>query len=117
MESNLFLSIIRVDEGNPGRRTMPGNMNEEGGKMKFTVMMEFNENLLPALYKTPQEFAAEIRLFAAAKWYELGRVSQERAAEIAGMNRSDFMLAISRLGVSPFQYDYKEVLGEVENVG
>ncbi|RLC13017.1 MAG: UPF0175 family protein, partial [Deltaproteobacteria bacterium] len=45
------------------------------------------------------------------------RVSQERAAEIAGMNRSDFMLAISRLGVSPFQYDYEDVLEEVENVG
>ncbi len=90
---------------------------QEQQTLKFKVMMEFNESLLPALYKTPQEFAAEVRLLAATKWYELGRVSQERAAEIAGMNRSDFMLAISRLGVSPFQYDYEDVLEEVENVG
>lgn len=89
---------------------------QEQQTLKFKVMMEFNKSLLPALYKTPQEFAAEIRLLAASKWYELGRVSQERAAEIAGMNRSDFMLAISRLGVTPFQYDYKDVLEEVENV-
>ena len=84
--------------------------------MKFKVMMEFNEGVLPALQKSPQEFASEIRLLAAAKWYELRLVSQEKAAEIAGMNRLDFLLAISRLGVSPFQYTAEVVLKEVENV-
>jgi predicted HTH domain antitoxin len=84
--------------------------------MKFKVMMEFNEDVLPALHKSPQEFASEMRLSAAAKWYELGLVSQEKAAEIAGMKRLDFLLAISRLGVSPFQYTAEEVLKEIENV-
>ena len=84
--------------------------------MKFKVMMEFNEGVLPALQKSPKEFASEIRLLAAAKWYELRLVSQEKAAEIAGMNRLDFLLAISRLGVSPFQYTAEDVLKEVENV-
>lgn len=84
--------------------------------MKFKVMMEFNESVLPALHKSPQEFTDEIRLLAAAKWYELGLVSQEKAAEIAGMNRLDFLLAISRLEVSPFQYTAEDVLKEVENV-
>jgi predicted HTH domain antitoxin len=84
--------------------------------MKFEVMMEFDESILPALHKSPKEFTEEIRLFAAAKWYELGFVSQERAAEIAGMNRPDFLMAISRIGVSPFQYSYEDVLREVENV-
>jgi predicted HTH domain antitoxin len=84
--------------------------------MKFKVMMEFNESVLPALQKNPQEFAGEIRLLAAAKWYELRLVSQEKAAEIAGMNRLDFLLAISRLCVSPFQYTAEDVLKEVENV-
>ncbi|MDL1962229.1 MAG: UPF0175 family protein [Deltaproteobacteria bacterium] len=84
--------------------------------MKFKVMTEFNESVLPALQKSPQEFASEIRLLAAAKWYELRLVSQEKAAEIAGMNRLVFLLAISRLGVSPFQYTAEDVLKEVENV-
>ena len=84
--------------------------------MKFKVMMEFNENVLPALQKSPQEFASEIRLLAATKWYELRLVSQEKAAEIAGMNRLDFLLAISRLGIPPFQYTAEDVLKEVENV-
>lgn len=83
--------------------------------MKFKVMMEFNASVLPALQKSPQEFASEIRLLAAAKWYELRLVSQEKAAEIAGMNRLDFLLAISRPGVSLFQYTAEDVLKEVEN--
>ncbi|MBC8418774.1 MAG: UPF0175 family protein [Desulfobacterales bacterium] len=67
--------------------------------MKFKVMMEFNESVLPALHKSPKEFASEIRLLAAAKWYELGLVSQEKAAEIAGLSRLDFLLAIFQMGV------------------
>jgi hypothetical protein len=51
-----------------------------------------------------------------AKWYELGLVSQEKAAEIAGLNRMKFLLAISRIGISPFQYTAEAVLKEVENV-
>ena len=51
---------------------------QEQQTLKFKVMMEFNESLLPALYKTPQEFAAEVRLLAATKWYELGRVRNYR---------------------------------------
>ncbi len=84
--------------------------------MKFQVTMEFDESALPALRKTPEEFADEVKFLAAAKWYELGLVSQENAARIAGMNRLDFLLAISRIGITPFQYDAEEVLEEVRNV-
>jgi predicted HTH domain antitoxin len=40
---------------------------------------------------------------AAAKLYEIGHLSQGRAAELAGQNRQDFLISLSRLGVSPFQ--------------
>ncbi len=62
--------------------------------------------------KSPDEFTRDLRLAAAVKWYELGRVSQEKAAEIAGMNRDDFLMELSRLDVSPFQYSVEEVLQE-----
>ncbi|HLC15817.1 MAG TPA: UPF0175 family protein [Thermodesulfovibrionia bacterium] len=80
--------------------------------MNFQIKMEFNEELLPILHKTPVEFASEVRLMAAAKWYELGIVSQERAAEIAGLNRHDFLIAISRIGVSPYQYSVEDIIVE-----
>ncbi len=84
--------------------------------MKFQVNMEFNEDVLPALRKTPDEFAKEIRFLAAAKWYEMGLISQEKSAEIAGLNRLDFLLAISRIGITPFQYTADTVLDEIKDV-
>ncbi|PIX23502.1 MAG: hypothetical protein COZ69_08325, partial [Deltaproteobacteria bacterium CG_4_8_14_3_um_filter_45_9] len=67
-----------------------------------------------ALKKTPVEFSKDIRLAAAVKWYEMGVISQEKAAEIAGMCREDFLLSLSRFKVSPFQYSAEEVLHEAE---
>jgi predicted HTH domain antitoxin len=84
--------------------------------MKFQIKMEFEEDILPAVRKTPKEFAGQLRLMAAAKWYEMGVVSQEKAAEIAGMNRLEFLLALSRMGMTPYQYDAETVLEEVRHV-
>jgi predicted HTH domain antitoxin len=61
------------------------------------------------------ELTEEMRVAAAAKWYELGKISQEKAAEIAGLNREEFMLTLSRLQVSPFQYTVQEIEEELRN--
>ena len=53
-----------------------------------------------ALKKTPAEFAKDLRLTAAVKWYEMGVVSQERAAEIAGLCREDFLISLLKFCVS-----------------
>ena|GEM_PF-748127 len=65
--------------------------------------LEIPDSALSALRQAPAEFAACLRLMAAAKLYETGHLSQERAAELAGQSRQDFVLQLSRLGVSPFQ--------------
>jgi predicted HTH domain antitoxin len=70
------------------------------------------EPALAALRKSPEEFAKEFRLAAAVKWYELRQLSQERAADIAGLSRAEFISAMSRFGVSPFQYDAEEIAEE-----
>jgi predicted HTH domain antitoxin len=67
------------------------------------VELDIPESALSALRQAPSEFAACIRLMAAAKLYETGNLSQERAAELAGQSRQDFMLQLSRLCVTPFQ--------------
>ena len=46
------------------------------------------------------------------KWYELKVLSQERAAQVAGLSRAEFLDALGRFGVSPFQYGPEEVLEE-----
>jgi len=50
-----------------------------------------------------------MRLAAAVKWYEMGVVSQEKAAEIAGLTRADFIFSLARFGVSPFQSSAEEI--------
>jgi len=70
-----------------------------------TIAIDLPDGAFSALRKDPREMESELRLAAAAKWYELGLISQERGAEIAGLSRLDFMLGLSRLGVSPFQED------------
>lgn len=65
--------------------------------------MEIPESALSALRQTPGEFAGNMRLMASIKWYETGMLSQVRAAELAGQSRQEFLLSLSRVGVSPFQ--------------
>jgi predicted HTH domain antitoxin len=50
------------------------------------------------------------------KWYELGRVSQEVAAEIAGVSRSDFVTLLSRMLVSPIQETADEALASARHL-
>jgi hypothetical protein len=40
-------------------------------------------------------------------------VSQEVAARIAGMNRTDFLLALARIGKDSFQVGFEDLDGEL----
>ena len=82
--------------------------------MSVRVSVELPEDAFSALRTTPEDFVKEMRLAAAVKWYELRQISQERAAEIAAVSRSDFIAALARFGATPFQYEAKEALGESE---
>jgi predicted HTH domain antitoxin len=57
---------------------------------------------LAALRRSPVEFGREMKLAAAIHWYQQGVMSQERAAELAGLNRRDFIRALAREGVDVF---------------
>ena len=54
-----------------------------------------------------------MRLAAAVKWYEVGTVSQSKAAEIAGISRQAFLDALIRFEVSPFQTTPDELAEEL----
>jgi predicted HTH domain antitoxin len=80
-----------------------------------TVSVQLPETIFSALRKAPDEFVQEMRIAAAAKWYELGEISQGKAAEIAGLSRADFINALSRYQVSVLQYTAEELEQELAN--
>ena len=67
-----------------------------------------------AVHMTKEEIEHHIRLMAALKMFELGKISSGKAAELAGMSRVEFFEACGRYRVSPFNYLDEEVEEEVK---
>jgi predicted HTH domain antitoxin len=73
------------------------------------------EDIFAALRRSPAELADELRLAAAVHWYARGLLSQERAAQLAGMDRTDFLLALAREGVDAFVVDLRSLRDELKD--
>ena len=70
-----------------------------------TLTLAIPDSALSALRRSPTELGRELKLAAAIHWYGRGLRSQERAAELAGMNRRDFIHTLAREGVDVFAVD------------
>ncbi|MBF1999650.1 MAG: UPF0175 family protein [Synechococcales cyanobacterium M58_A2018_015] len=77
------------------------------------IQLNLPESAFSALRSTPDEFAQALLIAAVVKWYEVGMISQAKAAEIAGISRQAFLQALDRFEVSPFQTTSEELTEEV----
>jgi predicted HTH domain antitoxin len=78
------------------------------------ITMKLDNDVLSALRRSPDEFASEMRLAAAIHWYKRGEVSQEKAAQVAGLDRTDFLLALAREGEDAFVVDFADLDRELQ---
>jgi predicted HTH domain antitoxin len=78
------------------------------------ITLKLDQDVLSALRRSPDEFANEMRLAAAIHWYNRGEISQEKAAQVAGLDRTDFLLALAREGEDAFVVDFTDLERELQ---
>ena len=79
--------------------------------MKITL--EVPDSSLSITRERPEEFARSLRIAAAVKWYELGRISQSKAAELVGCSRIELFNHLRDYGVSAIQVSGEDLEQEV----
>jgi predicted HTH domain antitoxin len=81
-----------------------------------TLAINLPEEVFSSLKYTPNEFIKQMRLTSAIYWYAKGKISQEKAAMIAEMDRVDFLEALAHDKVEVFAVDIDSLKRELENV-
>jgi predicted HTH domain antitoxin len=78
------------------------------------MVLEYPEGLETAVHITPEEFEAQIRLMAALKMFELGKLSSGKAAQLAGLSRVEFLEMCGRYRVPVVNYLPDELEAELQ---
>ncbi len=78
-----------------------------------TLEITYPEDLPGALGETSEEFERELRFLVAAKLYEMGRISSGRAAELAAMDRVQFLNNLGQYRISVFNYSLEGLEREI----
>lgn len=73
------------------------------------IVLNIPEKVLLAEKSDAVTFAQELRVLAAVKLYELGRLTSGRAAELADMSRVEFLLNLRRYRVFPLEAELQDL--------
>ncbi len=80
------------------------------------IVIDVPEKVLLAEKTDEVSFARELRVLAAVKLYELGRLSSGRAAEL-DMSRVEFLLELGRYKVFPFEAELRDLERDMADEG
>ncbi len=78
------------------------------------LVIEYPEGLPGLLKLSEAEFAAEVRFLAAAKLYEMGKLSSGKAAEMAGMGRVEFLHKLGAYGFYAINLSDEQIEAELQ---
>jgi predicted HTH domain antitoxin len=77
------------------------------------IILSIPDETLLALRLTPEQLGAELRLAAAIKMYELGRLSSGAAARLAGIPQVVFLTKLADYGVDTFRLTQEQLEREI----
>ncbi len=76
-----------------------------------TLHLDLPDTLLLATGQSSEEFLKDARFFLALKLFEVGRLSSDKAAELCGLGRVEFLFAAGKHGVPLTDLDEYESWG------
>ena len=79
-----------------------------------TITIEVPDEMTALGGGSDEQLAEAMRFATAVLWYQQGRISQGKAAEIAGMNRVLFLKTLHEAGVEAIQVTEEELRREME---
>jgi predicted HTH domain antitoxin len=81
--------------------------------MMKQAVIPYPDGLAHALKLSEHELVSELRFLAAAKLFELGRLSSGLASSLAGMDRVTFLTQLARVGVAAINLRDEEIDAEI----
>ena len=77
------------------------------------AQLELPQGLPASLKMSEADFLQEMCFMAAAKFFELGKLSSGKASELAGMNKLDFLRRLEQIAVPSLMLDSEQTKLEI----
>lgn len=74
------------------------------------------EEILYTLNETKTDFIKKMKFYTAIELYKMQKLSMGKAAELADMNKIDFMFELGKYDISAINYDEDDFNEEVERI-
>ncbi len=78
------------------------------------AILAYPEGFPQLLKMSDAAFVNELRFMAAAKLYELGRLSSGQAAKLASLERVEFLYRLAQIGVPAINLRDEEIDAEIQ---